>query len=45
VLQESTNLVSWVNVSTNLASMAGLLQFTNTYNPATPQKFFRLSSP
>jgi len=45
VLQESSDLVVWVNVRTNFADAAGLLQLTNIFNAGTSQVFFRLKSP
>jgi hypothetical protein len=45
ILQTSTDLVVWTDVNSNTSTMAGLLQFTNLYNPAAGKKFFRLKSP
>jgi hypothetical protein len=45
VLQESSDLVIWVNVRTNFADAAGLLQLTNIFNAGASQVFFRLKSP
>jgi hypothetical protein len=42
VLQESTDLASWANVSTNISSPTGLLQLTNTIPAGAAQGFFRL---
>ncbi len=44
ILQESSDLTDWVNVSTNFAEGAGLLQLTNIFNPGAVQEFFRLKS-
>ena len=45
ILQSSSNLVAWVNVSTNFAAASGSLQLTNLFNPNSTQQFFRLKSP
>jgi hypothetical protein len=41
ILQTSTNLAVWQNLSTNLAA-AATLSFTNPISPAVPQRFFRV---
>jgi hypothetical protein len=43
VLQASTNLQTWVDLSTNVAG-SGTLAITNTIAPAFPHRFFRLKS-
>ena len=45
VLQASTDLVLWTDVTTNFATAAGLSQFTNVFGPTSVQGFFRLRSP
>ena len=45
VLQTSTNLVTWADVSTNLANGSGQLQITNVLGANSAQGFFRLKSP
>lgn len=41
ILQASTNLAGWDNLTTNLAAGA-LLNFTNFISPAMPKQFFRI---
>jgi hypothetical protein len=45
VLQESTDLKVWVNLSTNTSDPTGLLQLTNTLGSGAAPEFFRLKSP
>ena len=45
ILQSSTDLVAWLDVATNYSSAGGLVQFTNSLVPPSPQKFFRIKSP
>ena len=45
ILQTSSNLLVWVNMSTNFADASGLLQLTNLFNSGSTQEFFRLKSP
>ncbi len=45
VLEGSSNLVDWVNVETNPASPAGLIQFSVPVGAPFPKQFFRLRSP
>ncbi|HEX4342311.1 MAG TPA: hypothetical protein VH255_02915 [Verrucomicrobiae bacterium] len=45
VLQSSTDLVSWIDLATNLSATGGVLQFTNTLNSPMSQQFFRIRSP
>jgi hypothetical protein len=45
ILQSSTNLSNWLDVATNFSSAGGLVQFTNSLVPPSPQKFFRIRSP
>ena len=41
ILQTSTNLASWDNLTTNVAG-ASVLSFTNLIAPAVPRQFFRV---
>jgi hypothetical protein len=43
VLQASTNLQAWTDISTNVAT-TGVLNFTNLVSPAIPHRFFRFKS-
>lgn len=45
VLQSSTNLTVWLDISTNMSGAGGLLQYTNLLNQTAPQQFFRLRTP
>ncbi len=45
VLQESSDLLNWINVSTNWSDATGLLQLTNILNAGSMDEFFRLKSP
>ena len=45
VLQVSADLIYWMNLSTNVAGVNGLLQLTVPASPTTPKQFFRLMSP
>ena len=45
ILQSSTDLVTWLDLATNFSSAGGLVQFTNSLVPPSPQKFFRIQSP
>ena len=45
VLQESSNLIDWISVSTNPSDATGLLQLSNKYTGSPAQEFFRLKSP
>ena len=45
VLQGSTNLVTWADVSTNLANSSGQLQIPNLFGSNSTRGFFRLKSP
>ena len=45
ILQCSSNLFNWVDLSTNGADMTGLVQFTPPVDPAAPRQFYRLRSP
>lgn len=45
VLQESSNLAVWTNLSTNISAPGGLLQLTNIVPSSTPQEYYRLKSP
>jgi len=44
VLQTSTDLVAWIDVSTNFASGSGQLQITNVFGTNSVTGFFRLKS-
>ena len=41
ILQTSTNLTAWDNLTTNVAG-ASVLNFTNLIAPAVPRQFFRV---
>lgn len=43
-LDRSTNLVSWLTISTNVAPVSGLLQCVDP-NPPYPSAYYRLTSP
>ena len=45
ILQCSTNLATWQNVTTNVSNGGGLVQFTNHFGAGTQQQFFRIRSP
>ncbi|MDB6059872.1 MAG: hypothetical protein JWO95_3716 [Verrucomicrobiales bacterium] len=45
VLQASTDLAAWIDLSTNIANGSGQLQITNLINPNSAQGYFRLKSP
>ncbi len=45
VLQSSSNLLNWTDVTTNAADINGLLQFTPPIDPAAPKQFYRIRSP
>ena len=44
VLQASTNLVNWSNLSTNISTPLGTLSINIPVSPAVPQQFFRFAS-
>ena len=41
VIEGSTNLASWVSLSTNTASPGGTIKFTDTSSPSFSQRFYR----
>jgi hypothetical protein len=45
VLQNSSNLVSWVNLSTNATDASGQFLWSVPVNPTAPRQFYRLTFP
>ena len=44
ILQRSTNLVTWLDVVSNVSSPGGVIQFTNGASLRSAQEFFRIRS-
>jgi hypothetical protein len=45
VIQASTNIASWVSLSTNSSGATGTFTFTDTTTPAPQQRFYRTVRP